>query len=57
MEGDVYFVDPTYSLGVGLRAKVHRFWYVDAIFRLEQIINKETKPLFFTPEISFGFRY
>lgn len=57
VEGDVYFVDPTYSLGVGLRAKVHRFWYVDAIFRLEQIINKETKPLFFTPEISFGFRY
>ena len=53
----ISFTDPTYSIGLGLRAKISRLWYVDFVFRLEQVFNQETKPFFFTPEISFGFRY
>jgi|GEM_PF-750043 len=51
------FVDPVYSIGAGVRMKVHRLLYLDFVLRLEQILNKETKPFMFTPEISFGFRY
>lgn len=53
----ISFVDPTYSIGAGVRMKVHRLLYLDIILRLEQILNKETKPFMFAPEISFGFRY
>ncbi len=51
------FVDPMYSLNIGLRSKVQRFLYLDVSLRIEQILNKDTKPLFVVPEISFGFRY
>ena len=53
----ITFVDPAYAISLGLRAKLHRFIYMDVAFRFEQILNKETKPVFFTPEIAIGFRY
>jgi len=53
----ITFVDPAYAISLGLRAKLHRFVYMDVAFRFEQILNKEIKPVFFTPEIAVGFRY
>ena len=55
-EGET-FVDPTYAISVGLRAKLHRFVYMDVALRFEQLLNNEIKPVFFSPEIAVGFRY
>ena len=53
----VVFADPMYNIALGLRAKVHTFVYLDVLLKLEQLLNKEVKPLFISPEISLGFRY
>ena len=53
----VVFADPMYNMALGLRAKVHTFVYLDVLLKLEQLLNKEVKPLFISPEISLGFRY
>ena len=55
-EGTV-FVDPMYNVALGLRAKVHTFIYLDVLIKLEQLLNKQVKPVFISPEISLGFRY
>lgn len=57
IDNGVNFVDPAYGISLGLRAKVHRFLYLDVLLRVEQILNKDVKPVFITPEVSFGFRY
>lgn len=51
------FVSPSYCISLGLRAKLHRFVYMDVAFRFEQILHGELHPVFFTPEIAVGFRY
>ncbi|MGP1437516.1 MAG: hypothetical protein ACTTKH_00420 [Treponema sp.] len=54
---NVAFVDPMYNVVLGLRAKVHTFIYLDVLLKVEQLLNKQVKPLFIVPEISLGFRY
>ena len=53
----ITLVDPAYGISLGLRAKLHRYVYMDVSFRFEQILNNEIKPMFFTPEVAVGFRY
>jgi hypothetical protein len=57
LDEGVVFVDPMYNMGLGLRAKVHTFVYLDFVLKLEQLLNKQVKPVFISPEISLGFRY
>ena len=53
----IVFTDPMYNVALGLRSKVHTFIYLDVVLRLEQLLNKQVKPIFISPEISLGFRY
>ena len=53
----ITFVDPTYNVALGLRAKVQTFIYLDVVLKGEQLLNKQIKPFFISPEISLGFRY
>lgn len=50
-------IDPTYNVSFGIRAKLHTFIYLDAVLSVEQILNKNIKPLFIIPQVSIGFRY
>lgn len=57
LDEGVVFVDPMYNVAIGLRAKVYTFIYLDVVLRGEQLLNKQVKPFFISPEISLGFRY
>lgn len=57
LDEGLVFVDPVYNVALGIRAKVHTFIYLDVVLKMEQLLNKQVKPIFISPEISFGFRY
>lgn len=50
-------IDPMYTIGIGLRAKPLKYFYIDIGLYVDQIINTGTKPLYISPEIALGFRY